>query len=389
VPRFRRQRPEICSRENHVPKAITHRRIGQVAANAVHTFSPEMIDDDTSAASDLQQRPRRHPGAEQRTRYDRVSGAMPEMPLDAGRVGVIVLPRSELRHSVLSHSDLVSPLSRNDLINYTRVKWQAMRCYRQREVALYEYDAYFYDFLSSFALESARRLIPRLVSVLPLRSVVDFGCGEGAWLRAWSETGASVMGVDGPYIDRDRLLIRPGEFHPADIAEPINLGRQFDLAQSLEVAEHLPSTKAKTFVDTLTAHGPLILFSAAVPGQGGENHVNEQPLDYWRALFRKRGYLPIDYLRPLIIGEAAIQSWYRYNILLYVKEHYVEELPGSVRDCVVADADCLREYRPLACRVQQMLVRRLPVHAVNRISRLRAAMAARRRAPSGGLTSVR
>lgn len=254
---------------------------------------------------------------------------------------------------------------------------------------MYEYDADFYGFLSSFALESVRRMVPKLVSVLPLCSVVDFGCGEGAWLRAWSEAGASVTGVDGPYIDRRHLLISPSEFHAADIAEPIDLGKQFDLVQSLEVAEHLPAAKAETFVDTLTAHGPLVLFSAAVPGQGGENHVNEQPLDYWRALFRKRGYLPIDYLRPLIVGEAAIQSWYRYNVLLYVKEGCVEALPGSVRGCVVVDNDCLRDYRPFACRLRQMVIRQLPNRAVSRISRLRAVLAARRRAPSGGLTPVR
>ena len=254
---------------------------------------------------------------------------------------------------------------------------------------MYEYDVDFYGFLSRFALESARRVVPKLASALPLRSVVDFGCGEGAWLRVWTEAGASVMGIDGPYINCHRLLIKESEFYAADIAGPINVGKQFDLVQSLEVAEHLPLTKAKTFIDTLTAHGPLILFSAAVPGQGGENHVNEQPLDYWRGLFRERGYLPVDYLRPLIARETAIQSWYRYNILLYVKVGCVEALPDCVRDCIVADAHCLRDYRPLGCRLRQRLVRQLPDYVVSRISRLRAAIAARRRAPRGGVTPVR
>src|SRR5256885_15969550 len=115
------------------------------------------------------------------------------------------------------------------------------------------------------------------------------------------------------------MLIDAANLRAADLANPIDLGRRFDLVQSLEVAEHLPAVKAESFVDTLIAHGSLVLFSAALPGQGGENHVNEQPLDYWRDIFRSRGYLPVDYLRPLITGDPAIQSWYRYNILLYVE----------------------------------------------------------------------
>jgi SAM-dependent methyltransferase len=254
---------------------------------------------------------------------------------------------------------------------------------------VYQYDADFYRFLSSFALESARRVVPKLSAALPLRSVVDFGCGEGAWLRAWCETGASVTGIDGPYIDRGQLLIGQSEFRAADIAEPIDLGRQFDLVQSLEVAEHLPSIRADTFIDTLTTHGPLILFSAAVPGQGGENHINEQPLGYWRKLFRARGYFPVDYLRPLIAGDTAIQPWYRYNILLYVKEDWVEYLPEATRACVVADADRLRDYRPLTCRLQQAVVRQLPGNAVNWLSRLRAILTAQRSAGGAPIMPAR
>jgi len=251
---------------------------------------------------------------------------------------------------------------------------------QDEEIRLYEYDGDFYGFLSSFALESARRVVPRLTTALPLRSVVDFGCGQGAWLRAWSETGADVMGVDGPYVDRRDMLIDAENFRAADLANPIDLGRRFDLVQSVEVAEHLPAAKAESFVDTLVAHGPMVLFSAALPGQGGENHVNEQPLDYWRDIFRSRGYLPVDYLRPLIAGDAAIQSWYRYNILLYVEAGRLGSLPDALRACVVRDGDALRDYRPLTCRLQQALVRRLPVSTVNRISRFRAAVAVRRNA---------
>jgi SAM-dependent methyltransferase len=242
---------------------------------------------------------------------------------------------------------------------------------------VYEYPADFYRYLASFAIRSARRVVPQLTGVLPVRSVVDFGCGQGAWLSVWKSAGVTITGVDGSYVDRRHLLIDPADFHAADLAEPIGLGRRFDLVQSLEVAEHLPASRARQFVDTLTAHGSCVLFSAAVPGQGGEHHVNEQPLGYWRAIFRQKGFVAIDYLRPLIFDDAEIEPWYRYNIILYVAEARLADLPEALRSRLVADVDELDDYRPLPYRLRQALVRRLPVGAVSRLSRLRASLAAR------------
>lgn len=241
---------------------------------------------------------------------------------------------------------------------------------------VYAYGAEFYHFLGCFAMQSAQRVVPKLAAVLPVRSVVDFGCGQGAWLSAWEAKGASVTGVDGPYIDTTGLLINPGDFHTADLAGPIDLGRQFDLAQSLEVAEHLPPKKAGQFVDTLTAHGAHVLFSAAVPGQGGENHVNEQPLGYWRAIFRQRGYAAIDYLRPLLRDQPEIARWYRSNMILYVRDEVIPALPERVRSCRVPDNQPLADYWPLPCRLGHALVRRLPRRVVDSLSRTKGALAA-------------
>ena len=120
--------------------------------------------------------------------------------------------------------------------------------------------------------------------------MVDFGCAEGVWLSAWRDAGVQdVLGLDGDYVDRRRLLIPQERFHAVDLSQPIDLGRRFDLAQSLEVAEHLPAAAARHFVATITRHSSLALFSAAPPGQGGAHHVNEQPYGYWRDLFAEIG----------------------------------------------------------------------------------------------------
>ena len=93
-----------------------------------------------------------------------------------------------------------------------------------------------------------------------------------------------------------------------------------------------------------------MLFSAAIPGQGGEHHINEQLLEYWRGLFRKHGYIVIDFLRPLILSDAAVERWYRYNILLYVKDDMIAGLPERLRSCRVEDGQGLLDYRPLPYR---------------------------------------
>jgi SAM-dependent methyltransferase len=241
----------------------------------------------------------------------------------------------------------------------------------------HEYGEDFYRFLASFAGRSARRIVAELTTALPVRSVADFGCGHGAWLRVWSEAGASVTGVDGSYIDTRKLLIDRSCFRGADLTAPLSLGAKFDLVQSLEVAEHLPAGAAERFVDTLVAHGPLVLFSAAIPGQGGEHHINEQPLAYWRALFRGRGYSAIDYLRPRIAGDRTVARWYRYNVMLYAAEDSLGLLPERVLACRVPEQRPLADYRPLAYRLQNALVRRLPTGAVDGISRMKGLAAAR------------
>lgn len=243
---------------------------------------------------------------------------------------------------------------------------------------VHEYDTDFYRFLASFAVRSAEQIVPLLTAVLPIDSVADFGCGQGAWLSVWHKAGAIVMGVDGPYVDRQHLMIDGDDFRAADLTQRVDLGRRFDLVQSLEVAEHLPQQWAADFIEVLTDHGPLVMFSAAVPGQGGEHHINEQSLEYWREKFRDRGYVAIDYIRPQAVENLRIQHWYRYNIVLYAEEGHLVNLPDSLRAFRVPENQRLRDYRPLPDRIHHALIRQLPRGTVDFLSRLKAQLEARR-----------
>ncbi len=238
---------------------------------------------------------------------------------------------------------------------------------------MHQYDDGFYGFLSSFAIPSAQRIVPIVQAATGATDIADFGCGEGAWLNVWKHAGLQVQGVDGDYVDRDRLLIDRSEFLAADLSRHVDLGRRFDLVQSLETAEHLPEACAAGFVSTLTAHADLVLFSAAVPGQGGEHHVNERSPEFWRDLFRKREYQAVDCVRPLVRDDKQVQRWYRYNSLLYVRRGMLDRLSPEARQYALADDTPIANYWPVRERMQQAIIRCLPVPVVDRLARWRAA----------------
>jgi SAM-dependent methyltransferase len=188
-------------------------------------------------------------------------------------------------------------------------------------VSTIPYDATFYDGQSNGSYRSACRIVPILMELFGPASVLDVGCGVGPFLRAFVDSGvADVRGVDGDYVPRDRLLIDASRFHAQDLGQPLDLGRRFDLVMSLEVAEHLPGEKAGLFVDNLCRHGSTIIFSAAIPAQGGTGHVNERWPSYWISLFAARGYRAFDIVRPKIWADESVEYWYRQNILVFAEE---------------------------------------------------------------------
>jgi SAM-dependent methyltransferase len=181
-------------------------------------------------------------------------------------------------------------------------------------------DAYFAR-LTGTSLRAARAIVPAVVDALRPASVVDVGCGVGAWLSVFREHGVDdVFGVDGDYVPPEALLIPAESFASQDLSDAFSLDRTFDLAVSLEVAEHLPARSADRFVASLCALAPLVLFSAAIPGQGGRSHVNEQWQSYWSSRFEQHGYAPVDLVRPEVWTKQEVAWWYVQNTLLYVRE---------------------------------------------------------------------
>lgn len=190
------------------------------------------------------------------------------------------------------------------------------------------YDERFYAYHDHGARHSAAAVVPLVMEIAHPASVVDVGCGTGTWLAEFRKAGVEdYLGIDGDYVERRLLDIDADRFLGRDLAQPLELDRTFDLAACLEVAEHLPEDKAEVLVASLVRLSPLVLFSAAIPFQQGEGHVNEQWPEYWRDHFARHDYVAVDVLRDAIWQNSAIEPWYRQNLLFFADRARVEDYP--------------------------------------------------------------
>ena len=228
---------------------------------------------------------------------------------------------------------------------------------------MYEYNADFYRYITRGSRDSARAVVPRVLAALkvPVTTVLDAGCGSGAWLSVWKEQGCQVTGIDGDYVDRSLLLIDEAEFTPRDLKTRFDLPVRYDLAQSLEVAEHLPESAAGGFVDSLCKAADIVLFSAAAPGQGGENHVNEQPYAYWQAHFERNGYAMYDAVRDGVLDDTNVMPWYRYNTFLYVKRSAHAEVHTALAECRIEAGHKPADKSPALYQLRKLCIRAMPV----------------------------
>lgn len=238
---------------------------------------------------------------------------------------------------------------------------------------LYTYAQDFHTMAAVGSAYSAGRVTRLMRSILPIGSVADIGCARGTWLNAWRACGvADIMGADGEYTDLSALEIPRESFAIRDLNRSIALGRRFDLAQCLEVAEHLPPSRAAGFVAELCALAPAVMFSAAQPGQGGEHHINEQPLSYWQALFAAEGYVTIDCLRPALALDPRIAPWYRYNLLLFVQRDGLDAVSPFARAFTLGDGVAAADVSPLPYRLRKAVIRMLPEPVCDALARWNA-----------------
>lgn len=199
-----------------------------------------------------------------------------------------------------------------------------------------------YEQIRDGARRSAAVIVPLVCDLLDPRYVADVGCGEGWFSRQFAENGCAVTAVDrtlggidgvtlvdrtegsvtflqGDLVNGDAWAYALASVEPARVVARPTVGERgfpYDLVVCLEVAEHLAAGAADAFVATLCALAPVVLFSAAVPGQGGHGHVNEQWPAYWASRFETHDRHVSGALRWIIWGDDQVEPWYQQNLLV-------------------------------------------------------------------------
>jgi hypothetical protein len=252
-----------------------------------------------------------------------------------------------LNHYVGPNSSPDNPFFKhnNDEIDKIRAMTrQQLKEYVDTWTWRHPYTSKYYGKISESAIRSAKHVFNALgkIGIKP-KTVIDVGCGVGEW-RSMDFT--IYIGVD-YRVQQEDLLFPSQNFIECDMNKnfpDIGYGHtNFDLCLCLEVAEHLKPNRAEALVDFLCSLSDRVLFSAAIPFQGGVGHVNEQWQMYWAELFKRRRF-GASKKQPNIRGNAEIDLWYRQNIILYERdaigkvenyvlpEYYIQIVAGAKSD---------------------------------------------------------
>jgi hypothetical protein len=197
---------------------------------------------------------------------------------------------------------------------------------------------------------SAAAALPLLLELVPAAtSLVHVGFGDGAWLAEAQRLGVTdVRGIDGPWAALDGLLVSRDRVLIRDTRQPFDGdGRKYDLALCIEYAEHLPHERAGALVAALADLAPVVGFSAAIPGQGGAGHVNEQWPSYWAAHFAAVGYRMVDAVRHRLWTAPGVPPYLAQNLLVAVADRHLAEYQGLAEAAAGRHGDALSLVHPL------------------------------------------
>ena len=229
------------------------------------------------------------------------------------------------------------------------------------------YSKKFYDEQKENSVESASVIVPLLLQLIKPKSVIDVGCGLGTWAGIFEKHGVDTYGVDGQWVNAPDLQFNQLKFFPVDLKHSFKnrynaINRKFDMAMSVEVAEHLPKESAETFVKSLTELSDVVVFSAAIPYQGGTDHINEQFQDYWAKLFEKEGYIVLDPIRKKVWNNPAVSFFYAQNMLVYVRKTCLKRYPSLIGEqLIVGQLNIVHPERYLlVAKERQMIAKFMP-----------------------------
>jgi len=207
-----------------------------------------------------------------------------------------------------------------------------------------KYNKKFYDEVSQSSLNSAKAIAPYIIKKFNPNSLVDFGCGDGSWLKPFLDRNIDITGIEGDWIKNTNTKIPLENYILSNFEKKnIKIEGKFDFVLCLEVLEHLNEEIGLYLIKKMTSISDLILFSAAIPGQGGTNHINERWQSHWINLFKSYSYFPDLNIRYHFWNDSRVASYYRQNIILFRKNKSENNI-SNIYDVVHPEFYLLKNY---------------------------------------------
>lgn len=184
------------------------------------------------------------------------------------------------------------------------------------------YDAEFYNFSKEEVSKFVSSFVDIIIKEFNPKSVADIGCGIGLYVNEFDKRGVEAVGYDGsPYAIKNSVT-RKGLLKIGDIRKNLNFDKKYDIVLSIEVAEHIPTKCSDIFVNTLTKCSDVIILTAAQKGQGGTDHINEQPRYFWIKKFEKKNFNFNKSLSEKLsfkMKEKGVPWWIHGNLMIFQK----------------------------------------------------------------------
>lgn len=161
-----------------------------------------------------------------------------------------------------------------------------------------------------------------MLELMEVKTVVDFGCGPGWYVKALQDAGFVVKGYDGnPYVRELSNIIFQGEENPCgqlDLTKEIKLDKRFDAVISLEVGEHIPEAFEDIYIQNLVNNSnKYIIMSWAIDGQKGDGHINCRSNDYIIDKITKYGLIQNLFAQNYLRNVAEL-LWFKETIVMSI-----------------------------------------------------------------------
>jgi SAM-dependent methyltransferase len=181
------------------------------------------------------------------------------------------------------------------------------------------YDKRYFELIDSLAGRSAEVIAESVRTEFTPRSVLDVGCGTGAILAILQSWGICSHGLEQSEAALEVCQTRGLDVRKFDLERDELAKEDADVVVSLEVAEHLPEAIVDRYVEIL-CQGNVVVMTAAQPGQGGTDHVNEQPHSYWISKFADRGFAYHEKLTEKLRSDwqnQGVATFYAQNLMVF------------------------------------------------------------------------